>query len=95
VPETVAPNVITLVAFAIIVVSHIVFMFWGEGGNNFTEVLPPWKYALFAVSLFLYQHLDNMDGKQARRTSKCALNKKTLQQWECFLTTGAMLSPAC
>ena len=68
VPDTVAPNLITLIAFAAIVVSHIVFMFQGE--SEFTHVMPGWKYLLFGVSLFVYQHLDNMDGKQARKTSR-------------------------
>jgi hypothetical protein len=42
-------------------------MFHGE--DHFTDPLPRWKYLLFGVSLFLYQHLDNLDGKQARKTS--------------------------
>ncbi|XP_031505801.1 uncharacterized protein LOC116268162 [Nymphaea colorata] len=66
VPETVAPNLITLVAFAIIVVSHFVFMFWGE--NDYSKPAEPWKLALFGITLFVYQHLDNLDGKQARKT---------------------------
>lgn len=70
VPETVAPNLITLVAFIIIVVSHLLFMF--QGDDQFTDPMPKWKYLLFGISLFLYQHLDNLDGKQARKTSTFA-----------------------
>lgn len=87
-PETVAPNLITLIAFAIIVVSHVVFMF--EGESEFTQVIPAWKYLLFGVTLFLYQHLDNMDGKQARRTSTSLVMQKILQLWGCCSITGAM-----
>ena len=66
-PLWVAPNLITLVAFLIVLVSHFVFMFWGE--DQVGKPMPPWKGVLMCVTLFLYQHLDNMDGKQARRTS--------------------------
>jgi phosphatidylglycerophosphate synthase len=52
----------------IVVVSHIVFMF--QGDSAFTDVIPGWKYLLFGITLFVYQHLDNLDGKQARKTSK-------------------------
>lgn len=66
-PETIAPNTITLVAFIIIVSSHLLIMFGGD--SNFASTPEPWKYAVFGISLFLYQHLDNLDGKQARKTS--------------------------
>lgn len=92
-PETVAPNLITLVAFIIIVASHVVFMFWGD--STFTKALEPWKYLLFGVTLFLYQHLDNLDGKQARKTSNDKLTQKTPQLWGCFLITAAMLFQVC
>jgi ethanolaminephosphotransferase len=88
VPETVAPNLITLFAFVIIVVSHVVFMF--EGDSEFARVIPAWKYLLFGVTLFLYQHLDNMDGKQARKTSISVITQKTLQLWGCCSITAAM-----
>lgn len=32
-------------------------------------VVPDWKLVLMAVSIIVYQHLDNIDGKQARKTS--------------------------
>jgi phosphatidylglycerophosphate synthase len=63
----VAPNLITLVAFLIVLISHCVFMFWG--GDQFGKPVPGWKCVLMCVTIFLYQHLDNMDGKQARKTS--------------------------
>jgi len=48
-------------------VAHFIFIFAGNIDLN----TPPanWKLVLFAVSFFLYQHLDNLDGKQARKTS--------------------------
>lgn len=59
-----APNLITLIAFLILVVVNIIFMLPDE--NN---VIPAWKLVMMGVSILLYQNLDNMDGKQARRTS--------------------------
>lgn len=34
------------------------------------DVIPGWKFVMMAVSIAIYQNLDNIDGKQARRTSK-------------------------
>lgn len=59
-----APNLITLIAFLMLVVVNIIFMLPDE--NN---VIPAWKLVMMGVSILLYQNLDNMDGKQARRTS--------------------------
>lgn len=63
VPLSIAPNLITLFAFSILLFSHIVFMLPDNGP------IPAWKLIMMAVSIILYQHLDNIDGKQARRTS--------------------------
>lgn len=40
-------------------------MFWGDNQQG----IPTWKLALMTVSTFIYQNLDNLDGKQARKTS--------------------------
>lgn len=32
------------------------------------DELPAWKLVMMAVSILVYQHLDNIDGKQARKT---------------------------
>ena len=63
-PETIAPNSITFFAFMILVVCHIIFMLPDPNG-----MIPDWKLVMMAVSIIVYQHLDNIDGKQARRTS--------------------------
>jgi phosphatidylglycerophosphate synthase len=68
VPTWVAPNTITLVAFCIVLVVHFLFLFYDE--PTFGHAIAKWKYPMFAVGMFLYQHLDNLDGKQARKTSK-------------------------
>lgn len=67
VPTWVAPNLITFVAFVIVVVSHLIFMYVGD--SSFQAPVPVWKYILMGITISLYQNLDNMDGKQARRTS--------------------------
>jgi hypothetical protein len=38
--------------------------------GDFGESIPPLRLFLFGVLLLSYQTLDNLDGKQARRTSK-------------------------
>lgn len=67
-----APNTITFIAFLIILVNHFIFTF--VGNSNFESPPETWKIAMFLVSLFAYQNLDNMDGKQARRTSNLCHN---------------------
>jgi ethanolaminephosphotransferase len=67
IPVWVAPNLITLVAFLIVLVSHVVFMFAGSG--VYTDSPARWQLFLFGITLLIYQHLDNIDGKQARKTS--------------------------
>jgi ethanolaminephosphotransferase len=64
-PLSIAPNMITLVGFICIVLSATVTSFYAP---TLTETLPSWVFVLNAFCLFTYQTLDNLDGKQARRT---------------------------
>ncbi|GAA5842832.1 hypothetical protein JCM3766R1_007178 [Sporobolomyces carnicolor] len=64
-PPWLAPNAITLLGFAAILLNFAtVWIFVGDlvgpGGS--------WIYASCAIGLFWYQTMDNIDGKQARRT---------------------------
>ncbi|RSL55001.1 hypothetical protein CEP54_009602 [Fusarium duplospermum] len=64
-PLWIAPNMVTLVGFCFIlgnVALAQIFMpdLVGPG--------PSWIYFSFAFGLFMYQTMDNLDGKQARRT---------------------------
>jgi len=68
VPVWVAPNLITFVALALVVVNHFIFMYAGD--SDFQAPIPAWKYLLMGSTIAIYQNLDNMDGKQARRTSR-------------------------
>ena len=35
---------------------------------DFMEDTPPWSYLVAAIAVFIYLHLDCLDGKQARAT---------------------------
>jgi phosphatidylglycerophosphate synthase len=65
VPLWVAPNLITVIGFVIALVSHFVLASYTP---TLTEDYPSCVALLCAITTFLYQTLDNMDGKQARRT---------------------------
>ncbi|EFA79145.1 CDP-alcohol phosphatidyltransferase [Heterostelium album PN500] len=65
VPLWIAPNLITLTGtFAVIVSFFIV----GWYSPYLDGVMPTWVYLFCAASLFFYQTMDNLDGRQARRT---------------------------
>lgn len=60
---------------------HLIFMFIGSNENGVAN----WKLIMMAVSIFIYQNLDNLDGKQARRTRNCYF----------ILGTGSPLGMLC
>jgi len=65
VPLWVAPNLITIVGLAINIVTSLVLVWHCPTATE----LPPWPAtAACAIGLFVYQTLDAIDGKQARRT---------------------------
>ncbi|KAI0895887.1 CDP-alcohol phosphatidyltransferase [Annulohypoxylon nitens] len=64
-PLWLAPNMVTLIGFCFILVNIALLVIVmpdlvGPG--------PSWLYLSFAFGLFMYQTMDNIDGKQARRT---------------------------
>ncbi|GMF39622.1 unnamed protein product [Phytophthora fragariaefolia] len=64
-PLWLAPNLITLIGLLLVGGTHTLFVFLCpllEGDA------PWWAMVAAAVALFSYQTLDNLDGKQARRT---------------------------
>lgn len=65
VPLWVAPNLITIVGLCINVATTLVLVFCCPTA---TERAPWWATGGAAIGLFLYQTLDAIDGKQARRT---------------------------
>jgi len=65
IPATVAPNVITFVGFVTMAASNMLILCYDQ---SFTKPLPAWVYVVVAICQFLYQTLDAVDGKHARRT---------------------------
>jgi len=64
-PRWVAPNLITFVGLCLIIMSHTMLAWFDP---DLTGNAPSWVFALQGICLFVYSTLDNMDGKQARRT---------------------------
>jgi ethanolaminephosphotransferase len=58
----VAPNTLTILGFANNLIPFLIMIWLGPG------VLPSWFVFLEAFCYFVYRLLDEMDGKQARRT---------------------------
>ncbi|XP_062396926.1 choline/ethanolaminephosphotransferase 1-like [Sardina pilchardus] len=66
VPTWIAPNLITIVGLATNILTTLVLVYYCPTAS---EQAPTWVYFACAVGLFIYQSLDAIDGKQARRTN--------------------------
>lgn len=66
VPMNIAPNLITFIGFLFELVSFITTMIFS---HSLSKPLPGWACIWNGISLFIYQTLDNLDGRQARRTN--------------------------
>ncbi|KAK4315782.1 hypothetical protein Pmani_013020 [Petrolisthes manimaculis] len=64
-PPTLAPNLITITGLIINIVTSLLLVYYSPDAKH--EV-PRWACLLCALGLFIYQSLDAIDGKQARRT---------------------------
>ncbi|KAF9360594.1 hypothetical protein BGX34_007682 [Mortierella sp. NVP85] len=64
-PITMAPNSITGLGFLCVVFNLLTMFYFAP---DMTAVCPSWAYFSFAIGLFVYQSMDAIDGKQARRT---------------------------
>lgn len=64
-PLTMAANTITFIGFLFEFVSFIVAF---SLSDSLECRIPTWAMVLNGISLFVYQTLDNLDGRQARRT---------------------------
>lgn len=76
IPEWIAPNLITLAGFFFSAVPFVL-IFVVFGTHFFNEEpdkakIPSWVFLAEAVCYFLYRMLDEMDGKQARRTGNAS-----------------------
>jgi len=64
-PPWLAPNAITLIGLMFIVVNVMTVIIYIP---DLKTDAPSWIYFSFAFGLFFYQTMDNVDGKQARKT---------------------------
>ncbi|POW12289.1 hypothetical protein PSTT_04636, partial [Puccinia striiformis] len=64
-PPWLAPNMITLIGLMFIVVNVMTVLIYIP---DLKTDVPSWVYFSFAFGLFFYQTMDNVDGKQARKT---------------------------
>jgi ethanolaminephosphotransferase len=64
-PMWMAPNLVTLTGLGIQVFNLLYIL---TQDLSMTKQLPPWVYVASALCLFVYQTMDAIDGKQARRT---------------------------
>ena len=66
VPRNIAPNLITLFSLMCNIIAFIVAL--TDGGFDFSQELKRSTCFVIAITQLFYQILDNIDGKQARRT---------------------------
>ena len=64
VPEWIAPNLLTFVGFLHALAAYVLLLAHSPALDGSA---PPWVYVACAACLFVYQTMDGMDGKQARR----------------------------
>jgi ethanolaminephosphotransferase len=64
-PPWLAPNTITVSALMLVIVCHILMMIYSP---TMDSDMPAWLYTMTAICLHVYQILDVLDGKQARKT---------------------------
>ncbi|XP_037792634.1 cholinephosphotransferase 1-like isoform X1 [Penaeus monodon] len=64
-PLTLAPNLITITGLAINIFTSLILVYYSPDAK---QEVPRWACFLCAFGLFIYQSLDAIDGKQARRT---------------------------
>jgi len=65
IPIWLAPNLITITGLAVNIITSLVLIYVNPDGKQET---PRWAALLCAMGIFIYQTLDAIDGKQARRT---------------------------
>lgn len=68
-PMWIAPNAVTLIGFILTASAHLLLMYYSP---TLTEQAPNFVYTFAGVALFIYMILDNLDGKQARRTQSAS-----------------------
>ncbi|XP_076014958.1 cholinephosphotransferase 1-like [Genypterus blacodes] len=69
IPIWVSPNTLTVAGLLVYVLCTLVLVYHCPTA---TEEAPSWAFIMSALGLFIYQSLDNIDGKQALRTDHSA-----------------------
>eukprot|EP01091_Cochliopodium_minus_P000488 TRINITY_DN1044_c2_g1_i1.p1 TRINITY_DN1044_c2_g1~~TRINITY_DN1044_c2_g1_i1.p1 ORF type:complete len:380 (-),score=58.86 TRINITY_DN1044_c2_g1_i1:73-1212(-) len=64
-PKSIAPNLITLIGFVANTICYLLFWYYS---TDFITNSPVFVYFASGILIFFYQTMDNLDGKQARRT---------------------------
>ena len=67
VPRWVAPNLMTLSGFLLVLSTYLLFSWYDYDFKN-SAGIPSWVWLYCSVAQITGYHLDGMDGKQARRT---------------------------
>ena len=65
-PMWMAPNLITFIGFLLMLSTLVVLVLHDPHLSN---MAPSWTYIYYSICLWIYSTLDNIDGKQARRTN--------------------------
>ncbi|KAL4721060.1 hypothetical protein ACJJTC_007013 [Scirpophaga incertulas] len=65
-PLWLAPNLITILGLIVNIVTTLILVWYSPDAR---QNLPWWACTLCALGVFIYQSLDAIDGKQARRTN--------------------------
>jgi len=92
-PMWLAPNLITIIGLAVNVFTSLVHLYYCPTA---TEATPAWVPFICALGLFIYQTLDAVDGKQARRTgSSNALGELFDHGCDSLSTVFVTLAGAC
>ena|SRR3990167_5905616 len=88
-PRTLAPNMVTIYAFICGVLPAVLIVFYDP---TFQSPYPAMLHVLAAVGIFLYQTLDALDGKQARRiNAKSPLGQLFDHGCDSFSTAAFMI----
>jgi len=68
-PNNIAPNTITFAGLCSMVFGYLIFWYYVPNLQiQNVEEIPRWIFLYNAIAMLIYQTLDNMDGKQARKT---------------------------
>jgi ethanolaminephosphotransferase len=67
-PMWMAPNLVTLIGLILCIIGELVIVSYSQDFSS--EFVPSWAFYLFSIIVFIYQTLDAIDGKQARRTGE-------------------------